>query len=1131
MEFKILGPLEVWERGRPLPLGGAKQRALLAIFLLHANEVVARDTLIDELWGERPPASAPHTLEAYVSRLRKTLPTDRSGEPVLVTRAPGYMLRVGFDELDLHRFERHADEGRRALATHAPERAADKLRQALALWRGRPLSDVEFEQFARIEIERLEELRLQAFEERIEADLALGRNETVVPELETLVAQNPLRERLRGQLMLALYRSGRQAEALHVYKETRSFLNEELGLEPGPALRAVERAILRQEDVLGVAGNRGVATVSPRPPLTPPAPQQPEAKPEVPPPSAEGGEAAPAGRSRRRLLVAGAGAAVVLAAASAVATTLLRPDGSVSALDENTLALVASDGEVHARVQLQHAPTRLAAGLGALWVTSFDSQTVSRIDVRRREVRRTIRVGSGPTGVAAGSGGVWVANSLEGTLSRIDPETDRVAQTIKLGSRPTDLVFAAGSLWVASETARSVFRIDPGRRPRRIKLDAGPTTLARGGGSLWAASDSNRTVTQIDPTTNAVARTIAVGGGPAGMTYAHKALWVANSLDGTISRIDPEREVVTATTAVGNGPVAIAVADGDLWITNQYGGTVALVDPASARVLARVRVGSRPEGAAAAAEGGVWIGVRGEGASHRGGTLRLLNTTPSFDSIDPTGPLAISPTALLGMTNDGLVTFKHVGGADGVALVPDLAVSLPTPTGAGRTYVFKLRRGIRYSTKRRVRAADVRASFERLFRVGSPGTGFYSAIVGTGHCTRAACDLSRGISADDRARTVTFHLTHPDADFLYKLALPFAYVVPATSPPRDTGTRPLPATGPYRIASYRPGRSLRLVRNSEFHEWSQAAQPDGYPDEIRWSLGIPTSRAVTAVEGGKADWVFALGALPAGRRKAVARRYARQLHVNPNLAVEYFVLNTRVAPFDDVRVRRALNLAVDRRDVVALWGGADAAAPTCQILPPNLGGYRRYCPYSYDLQRARRLVADSGTKGMRVRVWDTITPKIFHDEGVIVVRALRMLGYRASLKLVPNAAWDRIIGHTAQTHAQVLSGGWGADFPSASEFIQLKLSCSEFHPEREHNSNPGFCDPAIDRQINRALALQVSRPTEANALWARIDHELVDRGVWLPLVTPRTTDLVSKRVGNYQFHPLWSVLIDQLWVR
>lgn len=165
MEFKILGPLEVWERGRPLPLGGAKQRALLAIFLLHANEVVARDTLIDELWGERPPASAPHTLEAYVSRLRKTLPADRSGEPVLVTRAPGYMLRVGFDELDLHRFERHADEGRRALATHAPERAADKLRQALALWRGRPLSDVEFEQFARIEIERLEELRLQALEE------------------------------------------------------------------------------------------------------------------------------------------------------------------------------------------------------------------------------------------------------------------------------------------------------------------------------------------------------------------------------------------------------------------------------------------------------------------------------------------------------------------------------------------------------------------------------------------------------------------------------------------------------------------------------------------------------------------------------------------------------------------------------------------------------------------------------------------------------------------------------------------------------------------------------------------------------------------------------------------------------
>src|SRR5438034_9602623 len=269
MEFRLLGPLEVWEDGRPLALGGTKQRALLAILLLRANEVVSRDVLIDELWGERPPASAAHSLEAYVSRLRKTLHADRAGEPILVTRPPGYMLRVGFEALDLHRFERLLEEGRRALATHAPERALQTLSDALSLWRGSPLGDLAFEPFAQVEVERLEELRLTALEERIDAELALGRNHALVPELQALVAQHPLRERLRGQLMLALYRSARQAEALQVYREARGYFVEELGLEPGPSLKTIEQAILRQEAVLDAPEREagGVAVVvSPSPP-------------------------------------------------------------------------------------------------------------------------------------------------------------------------------------------------------------------------------------------------------------------------------------------------------------------------------------------------------------------------------------------------------------------------------------------------------------------------------------------------------------------------------------------------------------------------------------------------------------------------------------------------------------------------------------------------------------------------------------------------------------------------------------------------------------------------------------------------------------------------------------------------
>jgi peptide/nickel transport system substrate-binding protein len=384
--------------------------------------------------------------------------------------------------------------------------------------------------------------------------------------------------------------------------------------------------------------------------------------------------------------------------------------------------------------------------------------------------------------------------------------------------------------------------------------------------------------------------------------------------------------------------------------------------------------------------------------------------------------------------------------------------------------------------------------------------------------------------ANDATRPVTFRLTRPDRDFLYTLALPFAYVLPAATPAHDLGSAPLPATGPYRIASYRPGHQLRLVRNSAFHEWSQAAQPDGYADSIVWRLGIQPQDAVTGIERGRADWMLDLDALPPDRRSEVATRFASQLHEQPLLATDYFVLNTKVRPFDDVRVRRAMNLALNRQAIVALYGGPAAAAPTCQVLPPEMGGYRRYCPYRYDLARARRLVAASRTRGMKVLVWDTRAPAIAYQEGVAVVRALGRLGYRARLEIVSDSFFQRVVGK-GSTHAQVISGGWGADYPSASDFIELKLSCREYRPQSDFNNNIGFCDPAVDRQIDRAIALQVARPVEANTLWAKIDHELTDRAVWLPTVTPKTADFVSKRVGNYEFHPLWGLLVDQLWVR
>lgn len=258
LEFRILGPLSVRLDGTSVPIGGPKQRALLALLLLSANRVVSRERLIDELFAEPSVSSADHALRNHVSRLRKVL-APAAGEPRLVARAPGYLLRVQPSELDLERFERFVAEGREALAANDAAAAAASLRAAERLWEGRPLADLEFEPFTRVEVERLEELRLAALEERIDAELALGRQLALVPELEALGAEHPYRERFRAQLILALYRCGRQAEGLEVYRQTRTLLNDQLGLEPGTELRQLERAILVQDPALSLsaAGHGG----------------------------------------------------------------------------------------------------------------------------------------------------------------------------------------------------------------------------------------------------------------------------------------------------------------------------------------------------------------------------------------------------------------------------------------------------------------------------------------------------------------------------------------------------------------------------------------------------------------------------------------------------------------------------------------------------------------------------------------------------------------------------------------------------------------------------------------------------------------------------------------------------------
>jgi DNA-binding SARP family transcriptional activator len=465
MRFCVLGPLQAYADGRSVAVGGGRQRALLALLLVHAGEVVSRDRLIEELWAGEPPPGGSQSLDAYLSRLRRAF-REAGADEVLATRAPGYVLQA--EETDARRFEALAAQSREALAVGDAGRAAPVLAEALALWRGAAYAEVADEPWARAEAGRLAGLRMSATEDRIEAELALGHHAALVPELEVLVAREPTRERLAGQLMVALYRSGRQADALAAYRAVRRSLVEELGLEPGPELRRLEAAVLAQDPALDLPA---------KPALDPP-----------PGPGPQPAALVPGPRRHWPRLVFAAGAALL---AVAVAATLVLAGGGTGATRvmaaDSAGALDLATGQVAASVPVGSGPAGIAAGAGSIWVTNGAEGTVSRIDPRGPHVEQTLVVGSSPAGVAYGAGAVWVANALDGSISRIDPRANRVVQTISITGRPIAVAAGAGAVWVADAAGDAIVPIDPGSGvPRRpVQLADSPGGVAAGFGALW----------------------------------------------------------------------------------------------------------------------------------------------------------------------------------------------------------------------------------------------------------------------------------------------------------------------------------------------------------------------------------------------------------------------------------------------------------------------------------------------------------------------------------------------------------------------------------------------------------------------------------------------------------------------
>jgi YVTN family beta-propeller protein len=1123
IDYRLLGPIEAGVNGHVLDIGGRKLRALLVILLLSANEPVSRDVLVDRLWGEHPPAGAQHTLEVYISRLRKTLEPAAGGEVVL-TRPGAYVLRASGEHIDVRRFERLAGEGRRALAANAPGQAATDLRAALALWRGAPLADVSDEPFAQVEIARLEELRAGVIEDQIEADLALGRHRDVVGELEALVAVYPLRERIRRQLMIALYRCGRQADALAVYRSARRVLAEELGIEPSPGLKRVERAILEQD-------------VSLEPPARVGGPQ-------ATVPAGDERPRSAAAAYRTRLLTA-AGAALALAVASLIGGASIGtrgPSAPVVAGPDTVGAIDGSRGVLSGVVTGAGRPGGVAYGAGASWITDTANDLLLRVDQAGQVVDR-IPVGHGPAGVAVGDGQVWVANQLDGTVSEVNPAAGTVVATIRVGNGPDAIVVGYRSVWVASVTDSTLSRIDPGsdRVLATIPVGSAPAGLAAGEGGIWVASPDSGRLLLVDPRANRVSRAFAAGVSPGGAAVGPGSVWVSDPA-GAVVRVDPVIGRVQKIMT-GGSPTGITYADGAVWVADSQGGSVWRIDPRTSSVRS-IHIGNEPT-ALAPAGSRVLVTVLPSLASHRGGTLTLIaQLSPHDQATDPAAAYMPAIWQMLSVTNDGLVGYRRAGGPVSDTLVPDLASALPAPVNGGRSYIFHLRPGLRYSNGTTVRPEDFRRAIERAFSINAGPAGYFTGIVGAHQCERTpgVCDLARGIVTNDRADTVTFQLTAPDPEFLYKLAFPFADAIPPGTPDHEVGPTQLPATGPYMTQSFAPQHQWVLVRNPQFHEWSSQAQPGGYPSRIILRLDIPPGPAVDAVEQGRADVLLSP---PRARIHQLATRYRSQLHSGPLGATIGLVLNTRAWPFSVLAARRALNYAIDRATMIRLIGGPLMAEPTCQILPPALPGYEPYCPYtiesgpsggwtSPDLAIAEQLVRASGTRGAKVTVitgaFGTQIPT--QATGRYLVSVLDQLGYRASLQVItdPNAYNKRL--YDSRQRTQIGWFSWYQDYPAPSDFVGPLLTCHSFIPHNADNLNAAeFCNRRIDVLVKQALALQRRDSSSAGAFWARIDREIVDQAPWVPIYNPRSLVMISARVGNYQSGPYSSVLIDQLWVR
>jgi peptide/nickel transport system substrate-binding protein len=491
-----------------------------------------------------------------------------------------------------------------------------------------------------------------------------------------------------------------------------------------------------------------------------------------------------------------------------------------------------------------------------------------------------------------------------------------------------------------------------------------------------------------------------------------------------------------------------------------------------------------------------------------------------IDFLDPGLSYTVQGWAIMWNVYLPLLGYKHVNGPDGATLVPYLAASLPKVSSDGLTYTITLRKGLKYSDGTAVKASDFGASIERDYKIDSPGVGFFGNIVGTDTIATTKKGHISGITANDATGTITIKLKSPQGDFEYILATEFAALVPASSPAKDTSTNPVPSNGPYMISSYKPNKQVLIVRNPNFDaSLFDGNVPAGNPDKMTISIFGDAGIALTRTLQGQEDYDFYQP--PNDRLAELQSKYADQIKVYTPANTFYYFMNNRVAPFDNVKVRQAVNFAINREALVRIYGGL--ATPTENVLPPTYPQYKKLNLYPYNVAKAKSLIKAAGATGADVTIWTSNNESRRAPEaGQYLQGVLKSIGLNAKLKEINAAVYWTTVGNQA-TKAQIGFADWFQDYPHPLDWFDVLLNGNRI--TQTHNNNySNFNDSAVNAKID-ALKKEPTLTSSVNSQWAGVDKAVMQQAGWAPYINQQGIDTFNADVDlscyvfhvNYQF--------------